>query len=303
MAGFVIYHGRDLASPARRALQDYHTVILENPEAHGISIERLDCLDGKVPTLIVEPDSQSVVGKRGELLRSQTKAKGVQLSEHGVIVKTVVLLHGRNGRKEDLLPVAERFCAVGLRCVLIDMPAHGDSPVQLVKFGADEWEQDLPRAVLLECAEKFQFSADHAALWGMSMGGSFANSAVADPKHGHTWSSLTIVCSFDSLQSVLEAQSHSSFLTDCVSKVCQSSGGADISQVSPALWVKDVTTPVLVVHGKEDQLIPSDNGKNLYHSYASERKRWIQVAEGNHSNILITPMPLYAEMAEWILQR
>ena len=295
------YMAMQLASPAPSDIPSGAAKIIENPERFALSVRSVNCLDGKVPTLVVEPTSG--VSVKGELVRKQLADRGVSLTAPGVIRGTVVILHGRTGRKENGLGIAERFCAAGLRCVLVDLPSHGESPVEQVKFGTTEWEQDLPFKVLTECAQRFHFSTENVALWGMSMGGSFANSAVADPKHGHTWSSLTIVCSFDSLQSVLEAQSHSSFLTDCVSKVCQSSGGADISQVSPALWIKDVTTPVLVVHGKEDQLIPSDNGKNLYHSYASERKRWIQVAEGNHSNILITPMPLYAEMAEWILQR
>ena len=67
-------------------------------------------------------------------------------------------------------------------------------------------------------------------------------------------------------------------------------------------WVDKVSQPVLVVHGDNDQLIPASFGKALYESYRSEKKKWLTVKDGNHNNILITPMPLYAEMADWVLE-
>jgi len=302
--GYITYQGWRLASPSRKAVQDYHRDWLDHPEEHGVSIEKTMCLDGKVPVLVIEPSSP--LGKRGVKIREQLIAKAVTiLSEEEVATNeaahTVVLLHGRNGRKEDLLAVAERFCAVGLRCLLVDLPAHGDSAVETVLFGASEWEQDIPFRVLLECAEKYDFSPKKASLWGMSMGGSFANSALADKQHGSHWRSVVIVCSFDRLDQVIRGQCKSDILTDYVSKVSESCGGAQLSDVSPADWVKSVHTPVMMVHGTKDSLISDERGRALYNSYASTNKRWVEVDGGTHQNILVTPMPLYAEMLEWIL--
>jgi len=277
LGALLLYQGWRLASPSKRALQAYHQEYLSHPENHGISIRATACLDEKIPTLVVEPTAP--FASRGTKVREQLQARGIKLISEkelhtNTIEHTILLLHGRNGRKEDLLPVAERFCAAGLRCLIIDLPAHGESTIPTVHFGSSEWEQDLPFQVLLECSKKYHFSPSKASLWGMSMGGSFANSALADPEHGSHWNSAIIVCSL---------------------------GGASLQDVSPADWVKNSDTPVMIIHGDQDNLISKERGISLFNSYPHSNKRWVEVAGGTHQNILVTPMPLYAEMLEWIL--
>lgn len=294
--GVIVHQGWRLASPERRALQDYHASWLDTPNAHGVEISRLECCGGKVPTLIVEPSKSVSLGKRGLLLREQLQQKGIALGKHGEIIGNMVLLHGRNGRKEDLLPVAERFCAAGFRCVIPDLPAHGESPIKTVHFGALEWERKLPEAVLLEAASEMGFDASSSGLWGMSMGGSFATHAAAYDD----WNSLTIVCSFDRLNHILEEQCEP--LSNTIAASCQYFGGVDPTVVTPEEWSKRVQEPVLVLHGDADKLIPISLGRSLYESFASPDKRWITVEGGTHQSILVTPMPVYAEMVEWALR-
>ena len=296
----VNYMAVQLASPAPSDIPSGAAKIIENPERFALSVRSVNCLDGKVPTLVVEPTSG--VSVKGELVRKQLADRGVSLTAPGVIRGTVVILHGRTGRKENGLGIAERFCAAGLRCVLVDLPSHGESPLEQVKFGTIEWEQDLPFKVLTECAQRFHFSTENVALWGMSMGGSFAVAAAADAETGKIWDSVTIVCSFDALAPVIEKKCKFSWLQKLTSRLCELHGGADIDEVTPVKWAEKVTQPVLVVHGDNDELIPAVRGKFLYEGFASSDKKWVTVEGGNHDNILITPMPLYAEMAEWILR-
>lgn len=116
-----------LLHPPRRALQDYHLEFLAHPAAHGVILRRFTCSDG-TPALLCEPDGKAKAGRRGELIREQLAARGVTLHPYGEMIGTLVLVHGRRGRKEDYLLIAERFCAAGFRCVLPDLPAHGDHP-------------------------------------------------------------------------------------------------------------------------------------------------------------------------------
>lgn len=92
-----------LASPARREIQPYHRSYLESPEAHGIKISR-GWLD-ETPFLFVVPDLAMPLGERGKVLVRQLAEEDFGLSRE--VRGLVVLLHGRNGRKEDLLPVAK----------------------------------------------------------------------------------------------------------------------------------------------------------------------------------------------------
>ena len=290
-----------IASPAPSDIPSGAAEVLKAPDQYGLSIESLSCLDGKVPVMIAEPDPTQAISDKGLLVRKQLAEHGLELADYGIIRGTVVILHGRNGRKENGIGIAERFCAAGLRCILIDLPSHGESPVENVKFGSTDWEQDLPYNVLTECAKEYHFSTENISLWGMSMGGSFATAAAADPEHGKHWTSVTIVCSFDSLAPVIEKKCKFSWLTNLTCSLCQLHGGPDFQEVNPAKWAAKVLNPVLVVHGDKDELIPFVRGKLLYESFTVKDKKWLTVKGGNHDNILITPMPLYAEMADWIL--
>ncbi len=298
----VNYMAKSVASPAASEITYGAELVLAKPGIYGLKVESLDCLDGKVPTMVVEPESDSPVSKKGEIVRCQILERGATLTEYSEISGTVVILHGRNGRKEHAIGIAERFCALGLRCILVDLPSHGESPVAAVKFGSDAWEQDLAYAALMECAEEFGFDTENVALWGMSMGGSFAVAAAADPETGHVWDSVTIVCSLDKLAPVIQKKCKFGWLTKLTSRLCEFHGGADFYEVTPVKWAEKVTLPVLVVHGDSDELIPAVRGKFLYEGFSSVEKKWVTVEGGTHENILITKRPLYAEMGAWILE-
>jgi hypothetical protein len=130
----------ELIAPERRSLQEYHREWLEHAAAHGLVIKRFDTAAARTPCLLVEPDAVAGPAERGRRLRDQLGELGHKLAPYGAVKGTLVLLHGRKGRKEDLLPVAERFCAAGFRCIMPDLPAHGENPIATVRFGTAEDE-------------------------------------------------------------------------------------------------------------------------------------------------------------------
>jgi pimeloyl-ACP methyl ester carboxylesterase len=105
-------------------------------------------------------------------------------------------------RKEDYLPIAERLCAVGFRCVIPDLPGHGDHPADIATYGVRE--AGLPVRLLREASHKFVFNPHPAGLMGMSMGGSIAVHAADQP--GAPWKALVVVASFDSFPAVIQGQ-------------------------------------------------------------------------------------------------
>ncbi|MGC1479647.1 MAG: hypothetical protein WA771_04025 [Chthoniobacterales bacterium] len=136
-AGWVA--GAWLVKPDRKALESFHWVWLDGLEAHGLRVDRGVTSTG-VPFLVCEPEGRFGPGKRGRVLRSQLAKREQKLESFGDVVGTVVLFHGRGGRKEDLLLTAERFCAVGLRCVIPDLPGNGGNPTASTGFGGGKRE-------------------------------------------------------------------------------------------------------------------------------------------------------------------
>lgn len=273
---------------------------LDGAEDHGVIVTRRAFDDGKVPYLTVSADQDSGPAKRGAILRKQLEDEGIELPGYGEEKALLVLLHGRNGRKEDLLPVAERFCAVGFVCVIPDLPAHGESPVETVGFGIREFEKSLAGRAADEAKAAMQLDGLPQYLWGISMGGSFAiHAAAEDPER---WRRLVIVSSFDRLEGVVEDSMGmlSQILKPVAFKMIELRGGPDVSQVEPVELAAKLRLPTLVIHGDEDDLISLERGEKLFGAFGG-RKKFVAVPGGTHDNVLVTEAPVYAEMAKWLV--
>lgn len=280
---------------------------INQPADYGLSIISHDCLDGKVPCLLVEPDGVAGPGYRGRTLRQQLTERGVDLPAYGRVQGVVVLLHGRKGRKEDLIPVAERFVAAGYRCIIPDLPGHGDSPLSAMSFGSSAFERQLPAKVLEEMRATFGLPDEPAALWGMSMGGAFAVNAAGES--AQDWDAMIVVSSFARLDDVMESLVPERWrpLFPALLALLNVERGLRLQptprSMSPERVAASLQLPTMVVHGDRDNYVSLQQGRNLYSALASQDKKWVTVPNGGHRSVLSTSMPVYAEMSEWLLRK
>lgn len=253
-----------------------------------------------------EPEPQGHIGPRGQRLREQLAQKNLSLPPAGQIVGNLVLVHGRRGRKEDYLPIAERFCAVGFRCILPDLPAHGDHPAQTAHYGVKEAQ--IPAMVLNEAATKFGFAAQPAGIMGISMGGAVGiRSATTNQA---PWRAAVFVSTFDTLENVVRHQSSSLVGSWCGSVWEKITGwmfeketGMPISAANSVALVPELKCPTMIAHGTSDHVIPLECGRRLFEALpATLEKRWVEIPGADHDNVLVTDFPIYAEMAEWMLR-
>lgn len=301
----VVWAGWQIASPPRRPLMAYHREFLSHPQAHGMNLASFTANDG-TPCLLCTPDTGGNWGKRGLTLRQQLAARGLTPPAPTEIRGTLVLLHGRKGRKEDFLPIAERFCAAGFRCILPDLPAHGDHPLPLATYGIRE--ATLPARVLDEAARTFSFPAQPAGLIGMSMGGSISVHAASLPDA--PWKALAILCSFDSFSQVIEDQACETLGSTLgpwwargADQVYQWKTHIPLSSIQPCRHAAAISAPTFIAHGSADSVARLDRGRALFHALPpSLPKQWIEVPGAGHDNLLITTHPLYADLAEWMLR-
>ncbi len=293
-----------LLHPDRRALQPYQQEWLRHAAVHGTEVQIARCADGEVPCLFVAPDSQSGPRERGQMLRVQLNGR-VALRPYGETQGILVLLHGRGGRKEDLLPVAERFAAAGFKCVIPDLPGHGDSPLGAARFATSRFEGDIATRVLNDARRHFREPASPAGSWGVSMGGVFAVQALA--RSPGAWKGAVIVSSFDSLDDVVE--DHLAFLPKplallldrALDWMARERGGLAVGEVRPGHWAQHVTVPVLVAHGDRDEVVALERGRHLFSALHSRDKSWLVVHGANHRNVLVASASLYARMSEWLI--
>jgi len=286
-----------LVSPVRQPLTDYHRQWIDQPEAHGITIRSMSLGKTATPVLCVEPAGEQPA-RRGAILRRQLREHGFAPADFGVIRAELILLHGRNGRKEGLLPIAERFCAAGFRCLIPDLPAGS--------FAGAEQDAELPMR-LLEDWRAQSGETLPCGMWGISLGGAFATHAAALAPEA--WFGMVLINTFDQLDGVVREQASARFhwtgpwMHRAVGWNAHRKSGLDLKKIAPAHWASRVTTPVLTVHGTEDAVVPLQRGRRLFDAFASHDKEWLEVEGGGHDDVLVTPMQLYAAMSGWLLQR
>lgn len=303
--GLVAWASGQIASPPRQPLLDYHREFLTHPAEHGFKLEAFTASDG-TPCLVCEPLADGRTGPRGTAIRQQLAAWRVTVPPPRPVVGTIVLLHGRKGRKEGYLAIAERFCACGLRCVIPDLPAHGDHPLTTATFGIREAE--IPALVLTEAAARFGFEPQPAGIFGLSMGGSVAIHAATAP--GASWQALTVVASLDTLPAVIEHESAGYVGTALAPALAWATGtayqwrtGVALAEIQPVRRAAALRVPTLIAHGTADDSVPIACGRHLFEALpATTPKQWLPVPAAGHNNILSTDFPIYAHLAAWFLR-
>ncbi len=295
----------EIAEPGRRPVNPASREFFEETSQAGFTVDKFESSDG-MPCLVCTPKPMPTFSKKGETIRGQLLEKEITLGPSGEIIGTLLILHGRTGMKEDYLAVAERFCAVGFRCVIPDLPGHGANKQRFTTYGV------LEAPMVLKCyeevAEKYGFTQEPSMMLGQSMGGAYAVQVAALDES--PFQAMVVVSSFDKLQTVVRGET-SELLGDAVGAAVSGSvdhvfawkTGVKVSEINTAKKAPSIRIPTLVIHGESDQTIPVASGKKLYHSFPNDlEKQWLVVPEAGHNNILITDYPLYATMAEWFLK-
>lgn len=295
----------EIAEPSRRQINAAQKAFMDGSGRSGFSVEEF-VSEGGMPCLVCTPVPTEKLSKRAGIIRSQLEEKAVALSQPGEIVGTLVILHGRSGMKEDYLAVAERYCAIGFRCLIPDLPGHGANPGRFATYGVKEGEMVLE--CYREAAAIFGFSEEPCAILGQSMGGSVAVHAAALPDS--PFRTMVVVATFDRLDTVIRSQTENllgSLLGGAVripaDRVFGWKTGVRISEINPAEKAAGIDIATMVVHGDSDRSVSTTAGKKLYAALpASNQKQWLTVPGAGHNNVLVTDFPLYAAMGEWLLQ-
>jgi alpha-beta hydrolase superfamily lysophospholipase len=80
-------------------------------------------------------------------------------------------------------------------------------------------------------------------------------------------------------------------------------GTPAVDRIQPARMAPRVHLPALVIHGDRDETIDPARGRALFSALGSANKQWISVPGAGHRDVFITDMPLFADMAAWMLDR
>jgi alpha-beta hydrolase superfamily lysophospholipase len=309
LLGVVAWYGSErLVSPQRRALQDYHRDILGHPDNYGLHIQAFTGPE-QTPCLLVTASANPGEAKKSRIARQELARRGVSLPPWGSQIGTIVLLYGHSGRKEDHLPICERFTAAGFRCLLMDIPGQGDHPAACGTFGVTE--APLIEKVVGEAASKFAFAPAPVCLFGVSQGGAIALQTAA--RSPGKWAAVASVATFSSLDrpvlKTAEEMVPEHFHFCCpLAAVCVGCG----TRVRAGFWPEDVrpvdaaaklNMPVFIAHGDNDPYIGIDQARDIFAAVPGSKKAFRVVKGANHNNVLATGShELYADICQFFLE-
>ncbi|QJE98259.1 alpha/beta hydrolase family protein [Luteolibacter luteus] len=307
LAGVAWYGSERLVSPQRRSLQDYHRDILDKPDQYGLRIQAYTGPE-ETPCLLVTSSPAPGEAKKSRILREELTRRGLSLPPWGTEIGTVVLLYGHAGRKEDHLPICERFTAAGFRCLLLDIPGQGENMASFGTFGVRE--APLIEKVLADASTRFGFAPSPSCLFGVSQGGAIAIQTAA--RTPSKWAAVASVATFSSLDRPVLATARELVPKDLqfccpLAALCVSCG----TRVRAGFWPADVrpvdaagklNIPVFIAHGDQDPYIGIEQARDIFAAVPGSRKTFVVVKGATHNNVLATGSHgLYADVSQFFL--
>jgi len=290
----ILYYQENIIHPQRRALQPYHYKWLNHPKQHSMKILKDE---HRRDILIVQRDSTVKLSKRSQKVFDDLGYKEEALSNRGIML----MFHGKNGRKEDLLPVAERYITAGFTCVLVDLPAHGDSSIESMNY-----QEHLAVDVLNLVKKKIDISSQPIYFWGISLGGRYAINSVED---GIKVKALILLSTFDNFSYILEEKAVNLFgkyigkiLYEGLNFSSQLFYDFEAKKVDSIALAQKIDVPIFMLHGKLDRLISYKHGEKLFQAFPNKDKTFHLDEKGEHHNILNTKYPFYLKSIRFLLE-
>ena len=194
---------------------------------------------------------------------------------------TVLLLHGLLDSKARFFTMARELSKRGYNCVLLDHRAHGRSGGKYITFGAKE---KLDAKHVMDTLLTDGNIREPFYVFGQSMGAATSILySVIDPRCKATMA----VSPYKNIRSVAKrfVPLMSERKYDVILARAGEIGDFDPAEANTMTAIKDLTNPLLIVHGRLDNIVPYSHGKALY-SAAECPKEFIEFIPHGHVSLL-----------------
>ncbi len=235
-------------------------------------------------------DGTPIVGWWIPAQRTPRRGDGPTPDEWGH--RTVLVCHGLAANKSNQLILARSFPSEGFNVLIFDFRAHGESGGQLTTFG-DRERHDVLGAVRYLRAQRIE-DAEKIYGVGASLGAAALIAAASDNSpEGRAIDAIAVYGTYDHLGRLTRSIGKSFFfpplrqlLIHIGLPLASLQTGADLSRFAPAELVPRVwPRPMMVIHGRRDEIIAFDHGARLYDAAVLPKYNfWL--TEGRHNDII-----------------
>lgn len=196
--------------------------------------------------------------------------------------RTVLFFHGNAGNISHRRESVEIFHRLGLNVFIFDYRGYGNSQGKPSEYGL---YVDAMTAWQYLVQEK-NFSRQQIILFGRSLGGAVACNLAAGVQPG----ALILESTFSSARDVANT------IFPIMSRIVPMR-----FEFNTEDYIKRVTSPLLVVHSTEDDIIPFWQGEKVYQA-ASQPKYLVKI-HGDHNSGFLMSQPTYEQaFGEFLLK-
>jgi dienelactone hydrolase len=284
---------RSAGAHLARAAVYYHFakfVFVDDPaqqrEAHARAVR---CLDDALPYLDPPGERVAIPFETGTLVGVLRRPLGP--GPHPV----VVLVPGLDSAKEEFGSTESLFLERGMATFSVDGPGQGEAEYDLA-IRAD-WE--VPgRAIADHLVKLPGLDPDRVGVWGVSLGGYYAPRWASGDPRIRACIALAGPFDFGDCFSAAPELTRNAFRVRSKSADIDEAGRR-AAELTLAGRAQDIRCPLLVVFGRQDRLIPWQQGQRLADEAVGEL---LMLERGNHGCMNVAAFHRYRS-ADWMAAR
>ena len=202
---------------------------------------------------------------------------------HGARPALVILASGYGDSQDQMLPFAEFLYDAGFSVLTFNSRARKPSGGEYVTLGVLE-QQDLISIVSYAAGRK-DVDVNRIGVLGISMGGATAILSAARDKR---ISAVVDDCGFSDAPRVIAA-SFETFIhlpafpfAPITIAIADMRAGIDVNKVRPVDVISEISPrPVLIIHQKDDQVVPSANSVRNFAAARQPKELWLVPGTGH----------------------
>lgn len=236
--------------------------------AHARAVE---CRKLALPLLAPPGERVAIPYQGGHLYGNLRRPRGAQRPP------VVVMCMGLDSAKEEMDSNEEVFLARGLATLAFDGPGQGEAEYEFPIRG--DYEEAVS-AVVDYVETRRDLDAARIGLWGVSLGGYYAPRAAAFEKRVRACISLSGPFDWAGIYGALPALTRDTFRV-------RSKSGSEAEALERAATLtlagcaRNIACPLFVVAGKQDRIVPWQEGERLAAAAAGPVTRCF-IEDGNH---------------------
>jgi dienelactone hydrolase len=217
-------------------------------------------------------------GERVEIPYESKRLVGILRKPRGVARPPVVVMcMGLDSAKEEMLSNEQVFLARGMATLAFDGPGQGEAEYEHAIRG--DYEAAV-KAVVDWAQQRSDIDAGRLGLWGVSLGGYYAPRAAAFERRVAACIALSGPYEMADHWDMLPELTRETFRVRAKKQTLEAA--RDYARTLSLKGVaQNITCPLFIVAGREDRLVPWQDGERLAHE-ARGPVEFLLIDDGNH---------------------